>query len=879
MPGLNWTGPQTAETDTMFVDRLTTGPAGTPVRTGESTLSPWPWDQAAYPVLADGGHDRVTALLPDGTTWELDADEFAEVVAADLTRHPLPERAPIVLAVPSAGDRYLDLPRKLAERTGRTVWVHTGLAQRNPDPAATSTIGVLHRDGLPDGTWLPVRPGLAPDPDDDAPAWHREVLTQPIVSSHTGEQIGRSFHHPAELVGPRETYGDLDRMSFYVHWDAATNAYSGKLPMRDPGPADKAYRLAGHGLPGGLSLPLADGSDRAVDKHEAAGWLRRRKSLSSLPKDHWVDLVICHSGAPAQGAAQDVAQLSGPLPVPFTADPLGDDALSLGQHLANQLRRTTRLSYSSQGVNRFGDGPMRVLATDAQGRPWWWETSHPEPDEAELDRLAARMEPGVTPSPRTRAEVLRAVRALKAVMGPDVVLDAAFPDLVAGAVAVAGMWAADPDLGRTGPLWPQSLSQVVAAHPLATGTTDLAVTRQVLAEAARAWRDSGNTLSVSGFVALPGLRTAADWLSDPAAVDGAAVLALGLTDPADAPAHRTRMFWARVRAEETLLGPAADALTVRALRLDPDTAPDDAGRAAARDLLTRGFAAGRNMTDPEVTGAYAVEAAGALAAPVLLTLAGTAFGSGRDWRDKPTLLPRLDAFRVADTTVDAPWAGVDAGGQSLPVPYAVRASVDLEDSSHVQLTTGGTSHRLSAAEFAELLAVDTALAAVAATTPVLLLLDGLSGPDPVLAETVARRLGRPVWWSTSPVELSAPDAAEGELPVLAPDLSTLSQPTATDWRHTTPATGPATAPAVGGPQVPATPAPGPGAATPAVNNGSTAEPHPSQGPALQGPALQGPAPAPAEAKAVGPETAAPAEYAGTDTAGTETSELETADTA
>ncbi|OEV18389.1 hypothetical protein AN221_22005, partial [Streptomyces nanshensis] len=306
---------------------------------------------------------------------------------------------------------------------------------------------------------------------------------------------------------------------------------------------------------------------------------------------------------------------------------------------------------------------------------------------------------------------------------------------------------------------------------------------------------------------------------------------------------------------------------------------DDAGRAAARDLLTRGFAAGRNMTDPEVTGAYAVEAAGALAAPVLLTLAGTAFGSGRDWRDKPTLLPRLDAFRVADTTVDAPWAGVDAGGQSLPVPYAVRASVDLEDSSHVQLTTGGTSHRLSAAEFAELLAVDTALAAVAATTPVLLLLDGLSGPDPVLAETVARRLGRPVWWSTSPVELSAPDAAEGELPVLAPDLSTLSQPTATDWRHTTPATGPATAPAVGGPQVPATPAPGPGAATPAVNNGSTAEPHPSQGPALQGPALQGPAPAPAEAKAVGPETAAPAEYAGTDTAGTETSELETADTA
>jgi len=35
--------------------------------------------------------------------------------------------------------------------------------------------------------------------------------------------------------------------------------------MRNPGPADKAYRLAGHGLPGGLSLPLDDGS-RAMSK-------------------------------------------------------------------------------------------------------------------------------------------------------------------------------------------------------------------------------------------------------------------------------------------------------------------------------------------------------------------------------------------------------------------------------------------------------------------------------------------------------------------------------------------------------------------------------------------------------------------------------------
>ncbi|MBK3590236.1 hypothetical protein JHN49_44045, partial [Streptomyces sp. MBT57] len=163
---------------------------------------------------------------------------------------------------------------------------------------------------------------------------------------------------------------------------------------------------------------LADRSSRTVDRDEATGWLRRRKSLTSLPQDHWVDLVICHSGAPGQGSAQDVSQLDGVLPAPFTADPLGDDALSLGQHLANQLRRTTRLSYSSQGVVRFGDGPVRVLATDAQGRPWWWETSHPEPDGAELDRLAeqAGFEGGTTP--HIRSELLRVVRALKLAVGP-----------------------------------------------------------------------------------------------------------------------------------------------------------------------------------------------------------------------------------------------------------------------------------------------------------------------------------------------------------------------------------------------------------------------------------------------------------------------------
>ncbi|WP_097872290.1 hypothetical protein [Streptomyces sp. rh34] len=297
-------------------------------------------------------------------------------------------------------------------------------------------------------------------------------------------------------------------------------------------------------------------------------------------------------------------------------------------------------------------------------------------------------------------------------------------------------------------------------------------------------------------------------------MDRAAVAALGLSDPASAPTHRARMFWARVRAEETLSGPAADALTARALHLDPAVAVDDALREGARALLTQGFAAGRNMADPDVAGAYAAEAHGALAAPALFTSLGAAIGLGRHWHDGSALLPRLDSFRVADTTVAAPWTGQDAEGKDRPVPYAVRASVDLEDSGHVQVTVGTVSYRMPAAEFAELLAADTTLRHSDPSTPVLLVLDGLSGPDAAVARNVSRRLGRPVWWSTSPVELTAPDAADGELPVLAPNLFALTEPTANDWQLTRPAV-----PDLGGPAMPGAPTgPEPGAPTPATNS-------------------------------------------------------------
>ncbi|MFE8008166.1 lonely Cys domain-containing protein [Streptomyces sp. NPDC057418] len=813
VPGLNWAGPEVVEFDGIFVEHLKPDQAGGFIPTGLPDFSPWPWDVTPYAVLADGRHDRVVTRLPDGTTRELDVDTFVELVAADPARQGLPDGTPIVLAVPFAGDRYLELPRKLAERTGHTVWVHSGLARRHPDPAGQSTIAVIRQDGLPHGSWVAVRPGLAPDAEDGAPDWHRDVLTQPIVSTLTGQQIGRSLHEPGELTGTREdNFSLLDRMTLFVHFNRSTGTYSAKLPLVDPGPKDKAYHLAGHGLPGRLVLPLAGGGSRAADGHEAGDWLRRRKSLSSLPEDHWIDMVVCYSSTPQDTAVQDLSQAGDSFRVPFAADPLADDALSMGQHLANATGRTVRLSYDQQGAFSYQDDPVRVLFTDARGRRWWWETSRPEPGDAELDRLAQRAGFDTAPSPRTRAELLRVVRALKAVFGPDVEDAADYAALVRGTAALVNMWHTDPDLGPTGPFSPDLLRRVVAAHPEAVSGVDRQVTRRVLAAAAQAWQ-SEPSLPVSRFVGLPVLHSAARWLQDTAAVDEAAVAALALSGPGDVgTAERARLFRARVKAEETrdAAGPDADALMARLRHLDPGTEVDDALRGEALTLLTRGFAAGRNMTDPDVAAAYDLEARGAFDRSAAPTTMGPATGGGRDWKDGSVLPSELSRFRTPDGLADAPWAGQDANGKDRPVPYPVLTYVDFQNSDRLHVGFGGASYAVSAEEFAELLAADAQLSRKSVTTPVLLLATGLGGPAPGLADVIAQRLGRSVWWSPFPANLSGTDDSGTAVPTLVDSLVSMSSPTAGDWYEARPVDPPGTqeGPRPVEPPLPAGPRPG-----------------------------------------------------------------------
>lgn len=498
-------------------------------------------------------------------------------------------------------------------------------------------------------------------------------------------------------------------------------------------------------------------------------------------------MVVCYSSAPRDSAVQDLSRVGDSFPVPFAADPLSDDALSLGQHLANVTGRTVRLSYALQGAFRYQDDPVRVLFTDARGRRWWWENSRPEPGEAELDRLAETAGLGSVPSPRSRAELLRVVRALRLLLGQEVQDSADYPTLIRGTGAIVNMWHADPDLGATGPFSPDLLRRVVAAHPEAASGVDRQVTRRVLAAAAQAWQN-GPSLPVSRFVALPVPHSAARWLKDTAAVDAAAVAALKLSGPgAVGGAERARMFWARVRAEETsAAAPDADALTMRVRHLDPAAGVDDALREEALLLLTRGFAAGRDMADPNAAAAYDLETRGAFDRSASPTTMGSATGGGRDWADGSALLPELSRFRTPSTLADAPWSGQDEYGKDKPVPHLALAYVDMLDPDHLQVSFGGSSYEVAAAEFAELLAADPELSRKELTTPVLLVLSGFGGPPPGFADTVAQRLGRSVWWSPFPADLSGRDDVGSPVPALIDSVLSMTSPTATDWQEARP---------------------------------------------------------------------------------------------
>ncbi|MDQ0988478.1 lonely Cys domain-containing protein [Streptomyces sp. V2I9] len=337
-------------------------------------------------------------------------------------------------------------------------------------------------------------------------------------------------------------------------------------------------------------------------------------------------------------------------------------------HVANATGRAVRLAYGPQGTRRSNGRYLRPLFADARGRRRAWAPARPEPEADELDRLAEAA--GISPgdgevSDEMRTATLRLVRALRITLGHDIDGDPGFGSLLRGAAAVDQMWRSDPDVEEAGPFTLDLLHRVVAAHAEAAAGVDGQSTRRVLAAAAEHWaRYPGEGLV--GFVDLPAVEAVAQWLAEGDAEDEAAAVLRLRTDEVGE-AEMFRMFWARVKAGETLpaTGRADRELTDRILHLDPDAGAAHARRAEALDVLTRAFAVGRDASDPDVAAAYALKEAGAYDGTALDTVLGASSGTGRDYTDEPPGDVDLARFRTSAGPADAPWAG---GGQTAPFP-------------------------------------------------------------------------------------------------------------------------------------------------------------------------------------------------------------------
>ncbi|OEV12316.1 hypothetical protein AN220_30020, partial [Streptomyces nanshensis] len=259
------------------------------------------------------------------------------------------------------------------------------------------------------------------------------------------------------------------------------------------------------------------------------------------------------------------------------------------------------------------------------------------------------------------------------------------------------------------------------------------------------------------------------------------------------------MFWARVEAHELLAraGSGEPALMRRLLHLDPAEPLDDARQEAARRLLTRALAEGRDASDPAVAAAFHLEESGVLGDSTRLStryLDG-ATGQGRDFTgDADRSVVDLTETADADGRKAAPWAGdKDRHGNDKPAPYLVRAELDPADADFLLLTVDGATWRATHAEFLELLAADPALQAEELSTGVVLDIPELDRRAPGLADAAAQRLGRHVHSTAQDSGVSAIGRDGTAVLELLPAADTPDAPLT--WNRSTPRWSDQTAPA------------------------------------------------------------------------------------
>ncbi|GAA2267382.1 hypothetical protein GCM10010415_35610 [Streptomyces atrovirens] len=831
--GRNWTGRPARDLDVSSYD----------VMDGDDrNPRPAPWARrpgAPLPYVIgtkDGDHAKVRLVLPDGSKrWRLSPEEFAELLAQDAELAGREDAAEVVLVSPNAGAMGLDLPRRAAARTDRTLWSHSGEVALKPHPDTGR-----HRVEVTDDRYLgdestdesagepmgePVGEWIASDPGDLGPHEGRpepgegvlrtidgKTLRDADVKSVTltdeGRPVGRAVVNGADLLRREPWLQDLVRSTEWSVYDPVTGEPIGN-PRPVPWKGRKPYFFLVHGLPGQtLMVENMLQNNVPVRGTETGGYLRRRPSVSRLDRDTPIVFLSCWGSGPEGHTAAALKRSR-----PFVPDPLA--VSSAAQDVSNSTRRDV-YAPDREHLSRYAKGKLydHGIGTTPANDPVDMVRLRPEPTPDELDVLAAQAgletSPDLTPA-MARDTALRLVRALRATFGVDVEEDRDDPAgtyrrLLRGIGALEAMRRGDGNLREYGELTLDLLDRVTRAHH---GLTTAPGTRpappdpddvRTMLEAASARLSADPRSALPDFVPLPSVDRARELIGrhDP---DRWTRQVLGLRTTAHVTAaDRQNALWATVQAVESVEShPDPDALTTKALHLGPGEDPRD--ETLRTDLLRTAATAaalGRDAYDPTALAAYDLERHGALDDRTLITsMNGTK--AGRSWTGKPAP-SRMWADRYVISPDGglgnsrgalAPWHRKGAGKSDHPGGYVL----DMSGTTPGQVDMpwpDGTTRPVPYEEIAELLSHDPVLARLDRDVTVVPV--GAGTGDAGLAEAIAARTGaaRTVWLPTRPLRLL------DRRPAVNESLLVLTSPqddTGAHWSQTRPpAPGPAAQP-------------------------------------------------------------------------------------
>ncbi|MFD9292588.1 lonely Cys domain-containing protein [Streptomyces sp. NPDC060030] len=786
--GWNWTGRALRDVVTTQVI----------VRRGsKATLVDGPWPGGVQPllVIAVGSHEGAWVRHPDGTKSWAAIEELTQVLRTAAEGQGL--NRSIVLAWSGSGDQGLDLPRRVADITGRRVWAVAG-------ELTVTRYGerdYLDLDTLSD--WVPSDPSdrefSVPDRLEDPladgpPQWWERVSTRTIVSK--GRRLGRTFLGGQELTADSlNTHRNLSDSRTQVHLNPATLKILG--PAQPMPAAD--YVIETHGTPQTLLVHLKTGEHLAVPaKDFISKVILKRPSMQDLMNKNAKDVArrrarrvirmhVCSVGAQSDvrqtrtvildsAASGRTGQLAAP-PTPYTLDPLG--ALSTAQRMSNETGMDVVAGEKSVGMLGERHSFAFFQVTDVDGTPGLIRHLRPEPTANELTQLARTLGLASRDAPTADDQdaALRLVRALKLVFGDGVATN---PDhdhlrLLKGAASIELMRRQDTVLAAKTPYFTKNLlDRVVRTHHRTSPgqILDKQAYQRTLDAAATDWHQNHRPLS--GFVRLSQVRQVARAHED----DETRIrTVLGL--PEHTPinrTHRSNEFWAQVATAE-LYASLDDVAGFEAhiLHLDPHThrrATDQRQSNQARQLVAWALAHGYNATNADVLAAANLVARGLTQPQTLLTVNP----GGRDYAGLK--LPRLDASQWLLSTTSAPGPWMHGGG---PAPLLVTVQTtppELRGRSRLRLTGhDGQQYVVTESEFAELLARDEIIYGAPLRVPLLLAMSLAATSNPGLPHTLAKRLGRTIWYTNAAVHWSTDHSSESAMIARMGDRP---------WAHVTP---------------------------------------------------------------------------------------------